>query len=135
METERKIKSTILSYAKMSESGKPSRGALKLKGMDIKKKGIKKKKKKTAKETAETPLIETEFKDEEDVDENIIDGKKVVTSTLTAAQSAHEELRARRNREMLEKKYAKTHLKRLEEFNKKLADLPEHYDIPKVGPG
>lgn len=28
-----------------------------------------------------------------------------------------------------------THRKKIENYNKKLASLPEHNDIPKVGPG
>ena len=27
------------------------------------------------------------------------------------------------------------HREKVEQFNKKLAKLPEHFDIPKVGPG
>ena len=35
----------------------------------------------------------------------------------------------------LEKMASKSHRDRIQEFNRYLANLTEHYDIPKVGPG
>jgi len=37
--------------------------------------------------------------------------------------------------EMIKKKATKTHRKRIEEYNQYLANLSEHHDIPRVGPG
>jgi protein FAM32A len=37
--------------------------------------------------------------------------------------------------EIIEKKIAKTHRQKIEEFNLYLSKMPEHHDIPRVGPG
>lgn len=37
--------------------------------------------------------------------------------------------------QMINQKLEKGHRAKIEDFNKALANLPEHYDIPKVGPG
>ena len=36
---------------------------------------------------------------------------------------------------LIEKKLEKTHREKIQEYNQKLAKLPEHNDIPRVGPG
>ncbi len=41
----------------------------------------------------------------------------------------------RREKEEIEKAAGKTHRDKVKEFNEKLANMSEHYDIPKVGPG
>jgi len=35
----------------------------------------------------------------------------------------------------IEKMAAKSHREKIEEYNEKLANLSEHHDIPRVGPG
>ena len=55
--------------------------------------------------------------------------------TRTDAQKRFEETRKKREEELIKKKAAKTHREKIEELNKQLSTMPEHYDIPRVGPG
>ena len=40
-----------------------------------------------------------------------------------------------RMRKQIEKQLEMGHKEKVEQFNERLANLPEHFDIPKVGPG
>lgn len=128
-------------------------GKLKLKGkaLDVKTGGIKKKKKQK-KQYDEVP----ETKEDEK-----LDGGNAEASTLTNEEENNNESdkstrkgkapnfadhltpaekRYIEQREQLDvQKYAKmsknSHRDRLDDFNQYLANLSEHYDIPKVGPG
>lgn len=42
---------------------------------------------------------------------------------------------AKRQKDRVKKAAEKTHREKIEEFNRKLSSLSEHYDVPKVGPG
>jgi len=53
----------------------------------------------------------------------------------TAAELKFEEVQRKRQEEKVLKAATKSHKERVAELNKKLEDLTEHYDIPKVGPG
>lgn len=53
----------------------------------------------------------------------------------TAAEKRYHEQKARLEARRLSKVATKSHRQRVEEFNQYLANLSEHYDIPKVGPG
>ena len=53
----------------------------------------------------------------------------------TEAQSRFEEVQRKRLLEKAAKAAAKSHKERVAEFNEKLENMSEHYDIPKVGPG
>jgi protein FAM32A len=53
----------------------------------------------------------------------------------TEAQIKHEAHLARKEAERLAKTASKSHRQRVQEYNEKLAQLTEHHDIPKVGPG
>ncbi|CAN8192730.1 unnamed protein product [Coccothraustes coccothraustes] len=50
----------------------------------------------------------------------------------TPAQAAYEKMQEKRQMERILKKASKTHKQRVEEFNRHLDTLTEHYDIPKV---
>ena len=50
----------------------------------------------------------------------------------TPAQEAFEKVQEKRHMERILKKASKTHKQRVEDFNRHLDTLTEHYDIPKV---
>ncbi|KAK4757914.1 hypothetical protein SAY87_019215 [Trapa incisa] len=54
---------------------------------------------------------------------------------LTPAERRYLQRRAQIEMERLAKTASKSHRDRIHEFNQYLANLSEHYDIPKVGPG
>ena len=56
-------------------------------------------------------------------------------SNLTPAERRYMEQRERIDRHKLAKTSNKSHRDRIEDFNQYLANMSEHYDIPKVGPG
>ncbi len=66
-------------------------------------------------------------------------GGNISTSTfedrLTAAERRFVQQRETIELERLAKMVSKSHRDRIQEFNQYLANLSEHYDIPKVGPG
>lgn len=106
-------------------------GSLKLK----KSSGIKKKKKKSKKETKErmerhlreesrsSPLTKVNDSDSDD---------DAPRDSRTAAQRKYDEVQKQRQLERVMKKAEKTHKERVEDFNRHLDELSEHYDIPKV---
>lgn len=53
----------------------------------------------------------------------------------TKAELAHKEVQKKRIQKQIETRASLTHRQRISKFNEKLASLPEHFDIPKVGPG
>lgn len=55
--------------------------------------------------------------------------------TRTQAQKMFDERRLKKLPEKIKKNLNVTFKQRFETFNKALSKLPEHYDIPKVGPG
>ncbi|KAL1552614.1 7-dehydrocholesterol reductase [Salvia divinorum] len=63
------------------------------------------------------------------------DGKGGEDERLTPAERRYMEQRQKIELERLAKAAKKSHRDRIEEFNQYLANLSEHYDIPKVGPG
>ncbi|KAL4435369.1 hypothetical protein ABPG74_022852 [Tetrahymena malaccensis] len=60
-----------------------------------------------------------------------------VTSEIkkTKSQEAFDVIRKKRFDEKVQQELKITHREKLEKFNKGLSQLPEHFDIPKVGPG
>ncbi|CAD8067675.1 unnamed protein product [Paramecium sonneborni] len=53
----------------------------------------------------------------------------------TLAEIQYDLVRLKRLGEKIEKKMELTYRQKIETFNKKIQKMPEHYDIPKVGPG
>ncbi|CAO3668517.1 unnamed protein product [Umbelopsis ramanniana] len=53
----------------------------------------------------------------------------------TPAELKFEETQRRRQEEKIRRSAEKSHKEKVAEFNDKLEQLSEHYDIPKVGPG
>lgn len=132
-------------------------GKLKLKGkaLDVKAGGVKKKKKKKQQETQHqdpvSEVIESELSagegvalSNEPIEDEINDESKLSEEGKEAAPYDHQltpaEKRYIEQREQIDvKKLAKTanksHRDRIQDFNQYLANMSEHYDIPKVGPG
>ncbi|KAF9439272.1 hypothetical protein BGZ76_006001 [Entomortierella beljakovae] len=61
--------------------------------------------------------------------------KPVIAIEKTPAQIKFEEVQRKRQEEKVLKSAMKSHKEKVAELNRKLEDLTEHYDIPKVGPG
>ncbi|KAH7684045.1 Protein FAM32A protein [Dioscorea alata] len=127
-------------------------GKLKLKGkaLDVKAGGIKKKKKQKHRRDGEDPHIERDEVPEDgssrlsaDNNEGINEDEKpgdeghasACDGHLTAAEKRYIEQRERIDSRRLAKTADKSHRDRIQDFNQYLANLSEHYDIPKVGPG
>ncbi|CAI8012860.1 Protein FAM32A [Geodia barretti] len=94
-------------------------GSLKLKGVSSG--GVKKKKKKKSKAEEVVEVVE---KVEEKAEE--------VKNTRTSAEKAYAAVQAKRQKQKVLEKAKKTHKQRVEEMNKYLDTLTEHFDIPKV---
>ncbi|XP_020522612.1 protein FAM32A isoform X2 [Amborella trichopoda] len=135
---------------RMSEYESVVKGKLKLKGkaLDVKVGGLKKKKKKskssyesisqttlselssgTQELSSEPTHEESEDKMESEVNPSLYDDH------LTPAERRYIEQRANLDVNRLAKEADKSHRDRIQDFNQYLANLSEHYDIPKVGPG
>ncbi|GAA6004942.1 hypothetical protein JCM10207_008458 [Rhodosporidiobolus poonsookiae] len=62
-------------------------------------------------------------------------GSTAASSGKTDAQRRFEEVQRKRLLDKAAKAAVKSHKDRVAEFNEKLENMSEHYDIPKVGPG
>ncbi|XP_051851175.1 protein FAM32A [Antechinus flavipes] len=99
------------------------RSALKLKG--VSELGVTKRKKRKDKDKSKVlEQIMTSKKNEEE--------KQRGLDKRTPAQIAYEKMQEKRQMERILKKASKTHKQRVEDFNRHLDTLTEHYDIPKV---
>ncbi|CAN7098667.1 hypothetical protein BRARA_F01170 [Brassica rapa] len=125
-------------------------GKLKLKGkaLDVKAGGVKKKKKQKKQEeqalkiTDHDELIEGEntealgkLMEGEDDEAGMSELAKYDDDQLTPAERRYIEQKQRLDVQKLAKEANKSHRNRIEDFNQYLANMSEHYDIPKVGPG
>ncbi|KAL1224180.1 hypothetical protein V5N11_031317 [Cardamine amara subsp. amara] len=135
-------------------------GKLKLKGkaLDVKAGGVKKKKKHRKQEeqalkVTEHELIEGEnaeslgklIEGDEEEGEEMDRSEKASEDAklqhdddddhLTPAERRYIEQKRRLDVQKLAKDANKSHRNRIEDFNQYLANMSEHYDIPKVGPG
>ncbi|XP_062411720.1 protein FAM32A-like [Sardina pilchardus] len=109
----------------MAEYGEVQKGALKLKGVgDLSSAKKKKKKDKEKKKLNEQQIRTSQNTEEED--------KKTWVDKRTPAQMAFDKIQEKRQMERILNKASKTHKRRVEEFNRHLDTLTEHYDIPKV---
>ncbi|XP_060889499.1 protein FAM32A-like [Labrus mixtus] len=109
----------------MSEYATAQKSTLKLKGIgDI---SAGKKKKKKAKESKHR--LEQVVTNQEDEEEKTT---KAYVDKRTPAQVAFDKMQEKRQMERILNKASKTHKLRVEDFNRHLDNLTEHYDIPKV---
>uniref|UniRef100_A0A8C1L1I8 Family with sequence similarity 32 member A n=1 Tax=Cyprinus carpio TaxID=7962 RepID=A0A8C1L1I8_CYPCA len=105
----------------MSEYNSVQKGSLKLKGVSVASK--KKKKKDKERKRLEEQILTSQ---------NEEGTKKVYVDKRTPAQIAFDKLQEKRQMERIFLKASKTHKRRVEDFNRHLDALTEHYDIPKV---
>ncbi|MED6168990.1 hypothetical protein PIB30_017132 [Stylosanthes scabra] len=129
-------------------------GKLKLKGkaLDVKAGGVKKKKKKNRRDhenqISETTEVDTSAggsteqslatDDQNGKNESKVNGEGKAAhydDHLTAAEKRYIEQREQLDVHRLAKIANKSHRDRIQDFNQYLANMSEHYDIPKVGPG
>ncbi|KAF0292768.1 Protein FAM32A [Amphibalanus amphitrite] len=107
----------------MSEYQMLGKSGLKLKGVaDV---SLKKKKKKKDK----TKILETVVKAPVDASTEV---SKKQQKTKTKAELAFEKQREKNELKRIMEKASKTHKQRVEDFNRHLDSLTEHFDIPKV---
>ncbi|GAB1295833.1 Nuclear nucleic acid-binding protein C1D [Apodemus speciosus] len=100
------------------------KGSLKVKG--VAELGVTKRKKKKDKDKAKM-LETTGMTSEKSAEE-----ERRCLDKRTPAQAAFEKMQEKRQMERILKKASKTHKQRVEDFNRHLDTLTEHYDIPKL---
>lgn len=88
------------------------------------------------KEEENADLNEARQKQQESQDSTTIPSSSPpFTDTRTKAQRDFDEAQEKKELTLIRSKVHKSHRQQIEEYNAKLADLSEHHDIPKVGPG
>lgn len=81
-------------------------------------------------------LTDSNKEEVSDANKSIEDGSSTNwDNNLTPAERRYMEERERIDSQKLAKTSNKSHRDRIEDFNQYLANMSEHYDIPKVGPG
>ncbi|KAG0044618.1 hypothetical protein BGZ83_010160 [Gryganskiella cystojenkinii] len=108
----------------MSEYESVGGGSLKFKGGGI----TKKKKKKTDTSKVVKAVVEAK-------EATPPPSKPVKVVERTAAELKFLEVQRKRQEEKVQKSAMKSHKEKVAELNRKLEEMTEHYDIPKVGPG
>ncbi|XP_054459114.1 protein FAM32A-like [Anoplopoma fimbria] len=109
----------------MSEYAAAQKSTLKLKGVGSVSAG-KKKKKKDKESKSRLEQFNASQNDEE------MKSNKEYVDRRTPAQIAFDKMQEKRQMERILNKASKTHKLRVEDFNRHLDTLTEHYDIPKV---
>uniref|UniRef100_A0AAR2IXM5 Family with sequence similarity 32 member A n=1 Tax=Pygocentrus nattereri TaxID=42514 RepID=A0AAR2IXM5_PYGNA len=89
--------------------------------------------------TVSSPWKKKKDKERKHLDEQVLtaqngeeETKKVYVDKRTPAQLAFDKIQEKRQMERILNKASKTHKQRVEDFNRHLDTLTEHYDIPKV---
>ncbi|XP_077573517.1 protein FAM32A-like [Stigmatopora nigra] len=109
----------------MSDYEHVQKSALKFKGTGSISAG-KKKKKKDKESKHRMEQLATSQNDDE------VKAKRAYIDKRTPAQIAFDKMQEKRQMERILNKASKTHKHRVEDFNRHLDNLTEHYDIPKV---
>ncbi|KAJ8408269.1 hypothetical protein AAFF_G00256830 [Aldrovandia affinis] len=107
----------------MAEYRTVQKGSLYLKGIGDVSSAKKKKKKDKERKRLEQQILATES--DEQAQQGYVDKR-------TPAQLAFDKMQEKRQMERILNKASKTHKQRVEDFNRHLDTLTEHYDIPKV---
>ncbi|GMN39798.1 hypothetical protein TIFTF001_009017 [Ficus carica] len=76
-----------------------------------------------------------ELEDQNDAEKDSGERSAAHDDYLTPAERRYLQQWVKLDRQRLAKMASKSHRDRIQEFNQYLANLSEHYDIPKVGPG
>ncbi|EES04349.1 hypothetical protein BDA96_04G010200 [Sorghum bicolor] len=136
----------------MSEYQNVVGGRLKLKGkaLDVKEGGVKKKKKKKHQLEESSQIEHDELQKGRNSDlptdpnNELVEADKMGDEEgnphpdydhLTPAERRYMEQKQKIDMHKMAKVANKSHRDRIQDFNQYLANLSEHYDIPKVGPG
>eukprot|EP00695_Tsukubamonas_globosa_P002270 TRINITY_DN3388_c0_g1_i1.p2 TRINITY_DN3388_c0_g1~~TRINITY_DN3388_c0_g1_i1.p2 ORF type:complete len:116 (-),score=30.49 TRINITY_DN3388_c0_g1_i1:62-409(-) len=106
-------------------------GKLKMKGEPLKVVGEKKKKKKRKADEVKQEDIVTG----DQIPAELEDRSDDEQDKRTDAEKRYEERMRERELTKIRKLADKSYREKVEEFNTKIAQMSEHYDIPKVGPG
>jgi len=109
------------------------KGTLKLKGNPLPSLGPQKKIKKKRRQIIKAPQLTGD--DDAQIEVPQEEQEEAEIDTRTPAERRYEESLARREKDRIGKMAQKSHRERIEEFNLRLTNMSEHYDIPKVGPG
>lgn len=112
-------------------------GKLRLKGeaLNVKGGGMKKRKKHKERHVPSSLAARHEQITDENIAALLSDGVTNEAERLTPAERRYLEQCQKIEIQRLTKTAKKSHRDRIQEFNRYLANLSEHYDIPKVGPG
>eukprot|EP00245_Coleochaete_scutata_P007222 TRINITY_DN22358_c0_g1_i1.p1 TRINITY_DN22358_c0_g1~~TRINITY_DN22358_c0_g1_i1.p1 ORF type:complete len:125 (-),score=40.50 TRINITY_DN22358_c0_g1_i1:57-431(-) len=116
-------------------------GKLKLKGKPLNERdalGIKKKKKKKKSKSESLEMALKEMGEEawdDGENEQGTNQQPAQEDHRTEAEKRYDEQLAKIEARRVGRSAEKSHREKVEDFNKYLANLSEHYDIPKVGPG
>jgi protein FAM32A len=111
------------------------KSSLKLKSKGAQDAGIRKKKHKKAKSAATENERNAETESMQDVltkKPTSSESSSRAATSKTKAELKFQEMQEKRQMDRILKKAEKTHKQRVEDFNKHLDSLSEHYDIPKV---
>ncbi|XP_061883438.1 protein FAM32A-like [Entelurus aequoreus] len=109
----------------MSAYDTVQKSALKIKGLGAISSGKKKKKKEKESKHRMEQLVSGQNEEEGNTTKAYMDKR-------TPAQIAFDKMQEKRQMERILNKASKTHKHRVEDFNRHLDNLTEHYDIPKV---
>ncbi|XP_067824143.1 protein FAM32A-like isoform X2 [Heptranchias perlo] len=89
-------------------------------------------KKKKSKESKKMLEQITSNQQQQEEGEEAGEHKRPIVDKRTPAQKSFDKMQEKRQIERILKKASKTHKQSVEEFNRHLDTLTEHYDIPKV---
>ncbi|XP_061832218.2 protein FAM32A-like [Nerophis lumbriciformis] len=109
----------------MSSYDTVQKSALKIKGLGVISSGKKKKKKEKESKHRMEQVVSGQNEEEGNATKAYMDKR-------TPAQIAFDKMQEKRQMERILNKASKTHKHRVEDFNRHLDNLTEHYDIPKV---
>ncbi|EGG22603.1 DUF1754 family protein [Cavenderia fasciculata] len=117
-------------------------GKLKLKGSvpltpshDLKKKKKKKSSSSSSSLKREEKKRHQEEQELEDHESNNTNNNEKEEKIYTESELRHRKLQARIEEKRIKEMIKMSHKEKVEDFNKKLNQLSEHHDVPKVGPG
>ncbi|KAJ5073722.1 hypothetical protein M0811_08286 [Anaeramoeba ignava] len=84
---------------------------------------------------SKNPIEVNQEKENTEQNENEDKEKPLFEREMTESEKLYYKILLKREKEKAKQLARTSHRQRVEEFNERLASLPEHHDIPKVGPG
>jgi len=114
-------------------------GKLRLKGKSLPVVGDKKKKKKKRRRTEDEEALLKKILQEEmglgQEETSEVTTPADLEATMTEAERKFAEVQREREKKKIAQLASKSHREKIDQFNKDLDGLSQHFDIPKVGPG